>query len=359
MDFTMGDVQADVATQCKLSLLPLRQVDFTRSHFEAQLGRLQEQHLKNEEKRQDAATRERNRALRHEARQERLRLRHEAATKIQSLTRSFFVRRFILPSVLEAKRIEELESSHIALIESMLGLHQNIHALAYLPEDRRKAATYIQAWWRGKLAERIVAIVLIRNRLALVHERMNRSATLLQALVRGVLARIQCLRLRKQREEQKLQAERAANDKLIKSVTTIQAAARSKSARRYVATRREQILKELEGDREDGSAKHAQKDHAHETHRRTPKRGKRHAGETHGRLVTPTSGARHPSYHSETSERTASGHLEIGAETDAELRRKSYLAPHVHKTKGKPSTKKFNSASPDASPSRSSTHALL
>merc|ERR1719201_2628032 len=127
-----------------------------------------------------------------------MRKRHGAATRIQSLGRSYLVRKLVLPSLLEARRLSELESSRVALVESMLGLHRNIHTLAYVPADQHRAATRIQAWWRAMLAQRVVQILLIRNHFVKRFEKFTRKATDIQARVRGIQARRQCFLLRMQ-----------------------------------------------------------------------------------------------------------------------------------------------------------------
>merc|ERR1719265_1617585 len=99
---------------------------------------------------------------------------------------------------------------------------------------------------------------------------MSKAATRIQTKVRAKQARKRCLRLRKQREEQKMQAERAANERMEKSVIRIQSHARRKAATKFTSARRAQLAKELEGDRAEADRAGGHKDHAGESGRRAP-----------------------------------------------------------------------------------------
>lgn len=338
---------ADVEKKCKLPQLRLCQVEVALNRFDLDLKGLRQKHVRNDEKRYEAQVREEERILRREARQERMRLRNASATKIQALVRSFFVRRHVLPSVLERKRIEELEGSRIALADSMLGLHQNIHDLAFLDEDRYREATRIQAWWRGVHARRIVQIVKLRNRLATLHRNLSKAATKLQTITRGRQARRGCMRLRLERERQKLQAERAANDKMMKAVIKIQSHVRRRAAIKYTTARKAEMAKELEGGRE-GHSTATPKEHSHEPrHRPAPaNRKKRNAAETHGAHGGGATGGtqKRSGHHENSHENKERTELTAPTEHDIESpRRRSYTAVHSHKPK-KHTSKKLNAA---------------
>lgn len=328
-----AEEQQELKTECTLPQLRLCQVDGAISQTRDGLKRLRQRHVSNENRRQDALVRERNRELRREAKQERIRQRHKYATKIQALVRRYFVRRFVLPVCLEEKAAAELETSRVALTETMLSLHQNIHDLSHLEEDRRQAATRLQAWWRGLLARRVVAIVRIRRHLAAVHVHLAEAATRISSMARGRQARMGCFHLRMEREERKLQAQRVASDRKLKAVIKIQSHVRRRAAALHTQARKAQMSRELDGDRGDGGVPLDSRDRV-EPNRKSPQaaggRRKRNA-ETHG--GSGNSGARRV-HHEQASQ---AGALLV-ADADAELRRKSYGA-HGHKAKKSPTRK--------------------
>lgn len=232
----------------KLSLTRLRQiqVEAACTKFNVDLKVLRETHVRNQEHRQELLIKEQNRALKREAKQERIRMKHVNATKIQALIRSFLIRRQVLPTVLEAKRKKELQKSRVALEDTMLGLHQNIHDLAFLQEDRRNAATRLQKWWRGVLAKRVVAIINLRHQLVQVASQMAKAATQISAIARGRQARRGCFQLRLQKEQRNQQAEKRQNDHMIRSIIKLQSHVRRRRAMKNIQERK--AAKELEGE---------------------------------------------------------------------------------------------------------------
>jgi len=232
----------------KLAQLQLIQVDSALETSKGELLDLRQNHVLNEQRRQDALVREQNRARRREAKAERMRVKHLSATKIQALVRSYFVRRFVMPSVLEAKDAEVLKQSRLALAETMLGLHQNIHDLAFLEQDQCTGATRVQAWWRGVIGKRVASIVRTRHHLHKVLTRMAQAATLIAAIARGRQARQGTSRLRIEREKRKEHALKMQSDKMVKAVITIQSHARRKMAMATMKARRAFLAKEMESE---------------------------------------------------------------------------------------------------------------
>jgi len=232
----------------KLSLTRLRQiqVEAARTQLNVDFEGLRETHVRNQEHRQDLLIKEQNRALKREAKQERIRMKHLNATKIQALIRSFLIRRQVLPTVLEAKRKKELQKSRVALTDTMLGLHQNIHDLAFLQEDRHNAATRLQKWWRGVFAKRVVAIITLRHYLVEVASRMAKAATQISAIARGRQARMGCFRLRLEKEHRVQQAKKRQNDHMIRSIIKLQSHVRRRRAMKNIQERK--AAKELDGE---------------------------------------------------------------------------------------------------------------
>jgi len=232
----------------KLAQLQLIQVDSALETSKGELLDLKQNHVLNEQRRQDALVREQNRARRRDAKAERMRVIHVSATKIQALVRSYFVRRFVMPSVLEAKDAEVLKQSRIALAETMLGLRQNIHDLAFLEQDQCTGATRVQAWWRGVIGKRVAAIVRTRHHLHKVLMIMAKAATKIASMARGRQARQSCARLRIERVKRKEHALKMQSDKMVKSVIMIQSHVRRKMAIATAKARRAFLAKELESE---------------------------------------------------------------------------------------------------------------
>jgi len=241
-------VESKSGLKCQLTKLRQIQVNAARTEFNLGLQKLRDTHVRNEEQRHEALIKEQNRVRKREAKQERIRLKHYHATKIQALIRSFFVRAFVLPSVLETKATAELKRSRVALSETMLCLHQNIHDLAFIEQDRCVSATRIQAWWRGVFAKRIVAIISLRIHLFKMGKRMDQAATRIAAYHRGQQARMGCTRLRLEREKRMQQANKKKEAQMIRAIIKVQSHIRRRMAMKNIQVRREALSKELEGE---------------------------------------------------------------------------------------------------------------
>jgi len=317
-----------------LPQLRLVQVDSALSQCSVGLTGLRQAHLRNEERRKEGLVREQTRARRREAKQERTRWRHKMATKLQSLVRSHFVRRFVLPTKIEMKESELLELSRVALKETMLGLHQNIHDLSFLDEDRDHTATRIQAWWRSVLSNRVVAIIVIRRHLDEVSRHMGKAATGISAMVRGRQARQDCFRLRTEREERMRKARRLQSDRMLKSVIKIQSHCRRRRAIMTTQARREQVAKELSGDENAGAAAEARAETSRKPASGPTGRRKRNAVVTDGHGTS----ADKRGHHANVAAQGMIAYDPAGTvviDTDvADQRRKSYGAS-VHKAKSK------------------------
>lgn len=331
--------RADLELKSKLAQHRMLQVDDVLNECKAGLSELRSQHVSNEQRRQDALIREQDRARRREAKQDRIRARHANATKIQAGVRSFFARKFILPEFREAKEQQELMKSRLALADNMLVLHQNIHDLAFLDEDQHKAAVRIQAWWRGVLATRVVAIITFRNHLNAVGQIMARAATRIQAIVRGRQARSRATHARMEKERRIELARKHATDRKMKAVVKMQAHYRRMMAVRKCQARRARLAKDIDGDgrttppnetRERGEAKGKSGERG-----RRKKNVESHTGST-VRKQASASGVPH-------SENAAHGTPILAFESTttcttpnvetADMRRMSYNKGHGHKTK--------------------------
>jgi len=310
--------------KCKLAKLQLLQVDDALFRCRVDLSGLKLMHVGNEQQRQDALVREQDRARRREAKAERMRMRHVQTTKIQALVRSYFVRRFVMPSVLEAKDAEELKKSRIALEDTMLGLHQNIHDLAFLEQDQRQAATHIQAWWRGVLAKRVVAIIGIRHHLHALRMVLAKAATQIASVVRGRQARMGCTRLRMEKQKRVQQAIKMQSDRMMKAVVKIQSNVRRKAAIETTKARRAHLAKELEGDGGGSPTNASQVETGRKTQQTDRSRRKRN-NETH------TGNKRGVSHH-DSAPQAVDGELPPLDQHFGE-RRKSHMASHKAKLK--------------------------
>mmetsp|Transcript_3174 Transcript_3174/g.7568 ORF Transcript_3174/g.7568 Transcript_3174/m.7568 type:complete len:276 (+) Transcript_3174:1-828(+) len=65
-----------------------------------------------------------------------------------------------------------------------------MYHLSHRPEARQRAATSIQAWWRGILTRRVVALVVVAHELIRIENRRHHAATKIAALVRGYQTRL-------------------------------------------------------------------------------------------------------------------------------------------------------------------------
>lgn len=352
--------RAEFELQCNLSKLRLFQVDDSLSHCQIEVTDLRDKHVRNDQRRKDLLVKEENRALRREAKKERMRMRHYSATKIQAFVRSFFARRFILPSVLEAKATEELKKSRVALAETMLGLHQNIHDLAFLELDQKQAATHIQAWWRGVLAKRVVAIVRIRFHLKLVHMQMAKSATRISSIARGRQARMGCFRLRREKEKRVQQAKKMQSDRMLKAVIKIQSHARRRAAITYTQARRAMLAKELDGDRGGSPTNEGRGDRA-ESSRKGAERDRasrrKRTADSHGNA---TERKRTGAAHQEAALAAFEGGSMLVTEPDPAQHRKSLhsMGPSPRHNGKKLTQKKFTRASSVTSEKPARTGAL-
>lgn len=292
-------VGAAQAQKDKLAQLRLLQVDDAVSACKLQVSQLRDRHVRNAQTRRDGIIREQNRARRDEAKQERLRTRHKNATKIQALFRSHSVRRLVMPSVLEDKAQKDLAKSRVALADTMLGLNHTIHDLAFLEQDIRTAATRIQAWWRGVLGKRVVAIIVIRHHLNIVSMKMAEAATRISATWRGRQGRLGCQMLSMEKANRLKQAQAMAAARRVRAVVKLQSHARRRTAMAKMQERRAEVARLLEAENAGSPPSPLERNEARKS---SPERGRMRRQETR-KLASDTRGKRQ--IHAETSSITA------------------------------------------------------
>jgi hypothetical protein len=254
-------------------------------------------------------------------------MRHVLATKIQAAIRSYLCRKYVVPHYREAKDAQELRKSRIALTDSMLGLHQGIHDLAFLEEDQRKAATRVQRWWRAVLTNRVIAIAMIRKHLNSVAQQLAQSATQVQAIVRGRQARMGCFRLRQEKEQRMQQAQKLAMDRKLKAVIKLQSQIRRLAAVKETQGRRARFAKDLEGDGR-GTPTNETRDRGEGKSKSSDRNRRKRNVESHGERSSPRKGtAAHSGHQEQAAQALAAlegGSMMFDKSEYTEQRQKSY-----------------------------------
>lgn len=137
-------------------------------------------------------------------------IRKRAAQLIQANWRRFQCVQVSVPLARERLRIHRLEEGRAALAVTLQELRRQMHGMVYLPEHHVKAATFIQAWWRGILEIRVAGVLLIRHKIQEVQDVMERAVAKVQTRFRGIqgrrlykVRRIQLDELQRQAKEEK------------------------------------------------------------------------------------------------------------------------------------------------------------
>jgi len=211
----------------------------------ADLGKVRSLHKRNADRRRREADAAREKERRYQELLARQKIREEAATRIQAAVRRMWVVRFVLPEVADAYRLKLLEAGRVELAGSLMSLRHTMHGLLYLDDHVERAATRIQAWWRGVLAVRVVSVLRIRRKMEEVHEIMGRAAGRVQARARGLRGRAACRRMRREMEERRLKVEREEHERMVRMVIKLQTWVRCSHAKREANRRRKRRSKEL------------------------------------------------------------------------------------------------------------------
>jgi len=76
------------------------------------------------------------------------------------------------------------------LRDQLRDLKHTVHELKYQPDHRHAATVRLQAWWRGFLARRVVAVLRVAKKMREVYHRMSVAATKLSAWYRAISTRL-------------------------------------------------------------------------------------------------------------------------------------------------------------------------
>jgi len=183
--------------------------------------------------------------------QEHARKSVQAAIKLQAFARTLHVWRYVLPRAAEERRKRLLFEGRVELTSTLRDLRRTMHGLSYLEGHQNQSATRIQAWWRGMLAMRIVSVLLVRRKIAEIHDFMELAAMRIQAHCRRRLARASCEALRRQRAERVQRAIREKEARRQRAAVRVQAfyrkiSAKSTANRLRTARNREMLLSDGE-----------------------------------------------------------------------------------------------------------------
>mmetsp|Transcript_67426 Transcript_67426/g.140888 ORF Transcript_67426/g.140888 Transcript_67426/m.140888 type:complete len:364 (-) Transcript_67426:318-1409(-) len=196
-------------------------------------------HQEEEEERERAAEAARDqRKLQQESRR-------KAATFIQAAWRMLHVMHTVVPDLLEAKRLEELEAERVQLKGTLLNLRRTMHGLVFLEAHQVEAATKLQAWWRGILCRRAVQIFAVRRKLLMVLRSMESAAIMIQSRMRGKLCRLLRLKMKEEQRNREMQKMRDYQQLRIRMAIRIQSWVRGVYAKLDLDRRRLHMSLEL------------------------------------------------------------------------------------------------------------------
>lgn len=183
----------------------------------------------------------------------------KAITLLQAAARAYIARKHDIPKMAEELEVRRIIRNKKDLSGRLLDLFRTMHSLTFLEEDWRRAATRVQAWWRGILAKRTVKVMIMAETLHRLRMRMLSGATRIQACWRGVVDRRIAAQLAAVRAAIRAEEKRAQDALMLLSVLKIQGAFRVRAARKEAYARREAMLQMYfrHGQEESRMARHA------------------------------------------------------------------------------------------------------
>lgn len=216
-------------------VLSMMDEEITRLHPEHETTVNQVQHLKKQLK---AARLEEQREAREQSmnKAERLQRRLKVTSRMQACVRGWLVRKRVI-AALDHRTVQNLR--HAAMLpdllrEQLMQLQHGVHDLKYKPEGKVVAAVKLQAWWRSIAARRVVKVVQLSNLLQAIGGQMAKAATVIQAWFRGATTKLKwrnaiISRMLATREQQYRDMVTA-----LRSIVQIQRGYRAKLARRML-----------------------------------------------------------------------------------------------------------------------------
>lgn len=188
----------------------------------------------------------------------------KAAVCLQRLARGCITRGFMKRTIAARYEAYLLDRSRVAMEQRRLSERHEMHAKQFDGEDRVRAATVIQTWWRGVLGLRVARMVQIHQRMLVVWIGVHQAAVKLQAMSRGSAGRALYRRRLDEREARLRAKEEEEVRRNFHCVVSIQSAFRRSSAQKEVQKRRTIVQRELEGiSEETTSSPQLHADHPH------------------------------------------------------------------------------------------------
>lgn len=223
-------------------LLAKQEID----HAKQMLVDVHARHAANAQARQDAADEAERMQRLLEARAERIRLRHEAAARIQKWWRLSLLFGATVEPMVRALQQKVLAIRKAKLKDELLGLRHAVHALQVSANEQDRCSRVIQAWWRRVLAMRVMEVGRVYWKLKWVRDELLRAVLKIQGSYRQKMARRRINSLRLMMQIRAEQAELAYEEAKTKAAIKIQSFYRRTHAQREVQARRDFIFSQVQ-----------------------------------------------------------------------------------------------------------------
>lgn len=167
--------------------------------------------------------------------------RHEMARKIQAVLRGFLVRRFVATTMRMQVQVKSSHGDREVLHDQIQSLQHNVHDLVFQSQEKARAVTTIQLWWRAVCARRLVQVIKVVKAVRHLQRRLEAAATVIQSCYRGHRARLQYFELIREVTEASRRRMVLETERHWCCVLLVQRAIRSYLARKEAEKRREKL----------------------------------------------------------------------------------------------------------------------
>ena len=214
----------------------LTELEAAISRCRANLDEVREQRLFHQ-KRADEAQAKKDKVLdaARRVREQKMKV-YNAAVKIQSCTRGYFVRKIFAIARTSMEDCRQMREERVKFSNKLSTLRHAVHDLVYSQFDFSKAAVKIQSWWKGILARRVVMLITTYNQIVAFRKKVNDAASRIAAGYHGYIARREYTHLLGGAVERKKMERAREQLRLDKAATKIQKLARGYFGRLRVKT---------------------------------------------------------------------------------------------------------------------------
>ena len=164
---------------------------------------------------------------------------YRAACVLQKWWLRVRMRKLQLGPLLELLEQRRLHKTRQRLDVALLDLRHFVHGLHIEESDRLAACLTIQRWWRAVLARRVMKVIAFYGTVQKVKRQVEKAASRIQALHRGVRARRHVQVMREYRQAAEAEAERRMESMKMQAILSIQ-----NSYRKSVAVKQVQLLRQ-------------------------------------------------------------------------------------------------------------------